>query len=127
MAKTQPLIAVVDDDAEIGAAIVEFLLAADLTAQAFRSAEEFLASGHVARTACLFTDIVMPGMSGLELIQQLNKAGHRIPTIVITGYPSKPSSAAVSRAGVSAFLSKPVEMKELLKFLHSLGLGNVQR
>jgi FixJ family two-component response regulator len=117
VAEIETFIAVVDDDEEIGVALVEFLLAAGLSARAFRSAEEFLASSEVTRTACLITDIMMPGKSGLELIRQLAEAGHKIPSIVITGHPSEPVNAAVSHVLANAFLLKPVDMKELLRII----------
>jgi DNA-binding NtrC family response regulator len=66
------MVAVVDDDDLMRDALLGLLKSAGLLARAFASADEFLKSGHQHDTACLITDIRMPGMSGLELQAQLN-------------------------------------------------------
>jgi DNA-binding NtrC family response regulator len=66
------MVAIVDDDDLMRTALQGLLKSAGLLAQSFASAEEFLKSGHQHDTACLITDIRMPGMSGLELQAQLN-------------------------------------------------------
>ena len=80
------MVAIVDDDDLMRTALQGLLKSAGLLAQAFASAEEFLRSGHQHDTACLITDIRMPGMSGLELQAQLNADHCRIPTIFITAH-----------------------------------------
>ena len=80
------MVAIVDDDDLMRTALQGLLKSAGLAAQAFVSAEEFLRSGRQHDTACLITDIRMPGMSGLELQAQLNADHCRIPTIFITAH-----------------------------------------
>src|SRR5258705_3072980 len=80
------IIAIVDDDELMRGALCGLLNEVGLPTRVFASAEEFLASGQQADTACLIADIRMPGMSGLDLQARLN-AGHiRIPIILITAH-----------------------------------------
>src|ERR1700722_11075465 len=78
----QNLVVVVDDEESVREAVSRLLRAAGLTARAFASAEDFLISGLLNSTGCVIADIRMPGMSGLDLLAELN-AGHcPIPTIL---------------------------------------------
>jgi FixJ family two-component response regulator len=86
-----------------------------LLAQSFASAEEFLRSGHQHDTACLITDIRMPGMSGLELQAQLNADHCRIPTIFITAHGDAKMRMQAMRAGAVEFLAKPFDDEALLE------------
>jgi len=80
------LVSIIDDDDSVRTALQCLLKAVGLPARTFESAEEFLASGDYQKTACLITDIRMPGMSGLELQARLNAEHCRIPTIFITAH-----------------------------------------
>jgi FixJ family two-component response regulator len=91
------------------------LKSAGLPAQSFASAEEFLRSGHQHDTACLITDIRMPGMSGLELQAQLNADHCRIPTIFITAHGDAKMRMQAMRAGAVEFLAKPFDDEALLE------------
>ena len=109
------LVAIVDDDDLMRTALQGLLKSAGLLAQPFASAEEFLRSGHQHDTACLITDIRMPGMSGLELQAQLNADRCRIPTIFITAHGDAKMRMQAMRAGAVEFLSKPFEDEALLE------------
>jgi FixJ family two-component response regulator len=113
-AKTK-LVAIVDDDDSMRDALQGLLKAVGLSAQAFASAEEFLKSGQHRRTACLITDIRMPGMSGLELQAQLNAENCRIPTIFITAHGDAKLRMQALRAGAVEFLAKPFDDEALLE------------
>jgi len=116
--ETQPsrdLIAVVDDDESVRAAVHGVLRSAGLKARTFGSAEEFLRSGDQDQTACLITDMQMPGMSGLELLAELATAQHRIPVIFITAYGSPRLREQATRAGAVQFLDKPFDDEVLLE------------
>jgi FixJ family two-component response regulator len=108
------MVAIVDDDDLMRTALLGLLKSADLLAQAFASAEEFLRSGHQHDTACLITDIRMPGMSGLELQAQLNADHCRIPTIFITAHGDAKMRMQAMRAGAVEFLAKPFDDEALL-------------
>jgi FixJ family two-component response regulator len=109
------VVAIVDDDDLMRAALQGLLKSAGLLAQAFPSAEEFLRSGHQHDTACLITDIRMPGMSGLELQAQLNADRCRIPTIFITAHGDAKMRMQAMRAGAMEFLAKPFDDEALLE------------
>src|ERR1700743_2742256 len=109
------MVAIVDDDDLMRSALLGLLKSAGLLAQAFASADEFLKSGHQPHTACLITDIRMPGMSGLELQAQLNADHCRIPTIFITAHGDAKMRMQAMRAGAMDFLSKPFDDEVLLE------------
>jgi FixJ family two-component response regulator len=109
------MVAIVDDDDLMRTALQGLLKSAGLLAQAFASAEEFLRSGHQHDTACLITDIRMPGMSGLELQAQLNADHCRIPTIFITAHGDAKMRMQAMRAGAVEFLAKPFDDEALLE------------
>jgi FixJ family two-component response regulator len=103
------LVAIVDDDSSIRTAVQDLLEAVSLPVQGFASAEEFLRSGKQRVTACLIVDIRMPGMSGLELQENLNAEDCRIPIIFITAHGDEKMRAQALRAGAVEFLTKPFD------------------
>jgi FixJ family two-component response regulator len=109
------IISIVDDDDLMRAALQGLLKSAGLRAQSFSSAEEFLRSGHQHDTACLISDIRMPGVSGLELQAQLNAEHCRIPTIFITAHGDAKMRMQAMRAGAMEFLAKPFDDEALLE------------
>jgi FixJ family two-component response regulator len=109
------MVAIVDDDDLMRSALQGLLKSAGLLTQAFASADEFLRSGHQHDTACLITDIRMPGMSGLELQAQLNADHCRIPTIFITAHGDAKMRMQAMRAGAVEFLAKPFDDEALLE------------
>jgi len=109
------MVAIVDDDDLMRTALLGLLQSANLLAQAFASAEEFLKSGHQHDTGCLITDIRMPGMSGLELQAHLNADHCRIPTIFITAHGDVKMRMQAMRAGAVEFLAKPFDDAALLE------------
>jgi FixJ family two-component response regulator len=108
------LVAIVDDDDLMRGALQGMLKSVGLPSQTFVSAEEFLNSGQQRQTACLITDIRMPGMSGLELQAKLNAAHCRIPTIFITAHGDTKMRLQALRAGAVEFLAKPFDDDALL-------------
>jgi FixJ family two-component response regulator len=114
MEKTK-LVAIVDDDDSIRSALQGLLESAELPAQSFASAEEFLKSGQHHQIACLIADIRMPGMSGLELQAQLNAERRRIPIIFITAHGDEKMRMQALRAGAVEFMAKPFNDEALLE------------
>ena len=108
------LVAIVDDDDSMRSALLGLLKVLGLEARAFASGEEFLKSGQQHHTACLITDIRMPGMSGLELQAKLNAERCRIPTIFITAHGDAKMRMQALRAGAVEFLAKPFDDEVLL-------------
>ena len=83
----------------------------------FPLAADFLASPLLPETACLIADVNMPKMTGLELYEYLTKAGHQIPTILVTAYPSDADQALAFRNGVVCYLRKPFDEEHLIRCL----------
>jgi FixJ family two-component response regulator len=109
------LVAIVDDDDSLRVALQGLLKATGFPAEAYASAEEFLSSGQQQKTACLITDIRMPGMSGLELQAKLNADRHRIPIIFLTAHGDEKMRMQALRAGAVEFLAKPFDAEALLE------------
>lgn len=108
-------IAIVDDDELMRGALQGLLKEAGFSARAFSSAEEFLASGQPRQTACLITDIRMPGMSGLDLQARLNADAIKIPIIFITAHGDARLRMQAMRSGAAEFLAKPFDDEVLLE------------
>ena len=112
-----PLISIVDDDALARDGIRELVESLGYKATAFESAEDFLKSSAVADTACLITDLQMPGLSGLELQEALQSLGHQTPVIVITAYPNEKHRTRALENGAVGYLSKPFDEQTLIECL----------
>ena len=89
------------------------------TVEAFPSAADFLASPLLPQTACLISDVQMPGMTGVELHRHLIDAGYAIPTILVTAYPDEAIRKRALKNGVLCYLSKPVDDDHLERCLRS--------
>jgi FixJ family two-component response regulator len=111
------LVVIVDDDDSMRCAVQDLLEAVGLPAQGFAAAEEFLSSGKQRDTACLITDIRMPGMSGLELQAKLNAELCRIPIVFISAHGDEEMRLQALRAGAVEFLAKPFDDKTLLEIV----------
>ena len=83
----------------------------------FASAEEFLESGRLRDTACLITDVQMPGMSGVDLQNHLMANGHCTPVIFVTAYPEESVRERALDAGAFGFLGKPFSEDSLIACL----------
>jgi FixJ family two-component response regulator len=83
---TRPLISVVDDDESVRESLPDLLNEFGFDAQAFSSAEEFLASDSLSQTSCLLLDVAMPGMTGPDLQRELTVRRQKIPIVFITAH-----------------------------------------
>jgi two-component system, LuxR family, response regulator FixJ len=110
----KPVIMVVDDDAGVRSAMRALLKSVGLESQLFTSAREFLAAYQPGQPGCLLLDIRMPGMSGLELQQQLNLRGAVLPVIFMTGHGDVPMAVEAMQQGAFDFLQKPFRDQDLL-------------
>jgi two-component system, LuxR family, response regulator FixJ len=109
-----PTVFIVDDDSGVRSSIRVLMKSVGLAASAFASAKEFLESYHAMQPGCLVLDIRMPGMSGLELQEELNKRGAVIPVIFVTGHADVPMAVEAMRHGAFDFLQKPLRDQELV-------------
>jgi two-component system, LuxR family, response regulator FixJ len=112
--KKNPLVMVVDDDSGIRNAMRALLKSVGLESVQYPSAQEFLTAYQPSQPGCLVLDIRMPGMSGLELQQQLNLRGAVIPVIFMTGHGDIPMAVEAMQHGAFDFLQKPFRDQDLL-------------
>ena len=111
---SHPIVFVVDDDESVRTSIRFLLKSVGLDNQAFASAAEFLAAYDPAQPGCLVLDVRMPGMSGLELQDQLNLRGATLPVIFITGHGDIPMAVEAMQHGAHDFLQKPFRDQDLI-------------
>ncbi|HEU4530148.1 MAG TPA: response regulator transcription factor [Steroidobacteraceae bacterium] len=115
MTKAQPpTVFVVDDDEAVRNSLRLLLKAVGLPTELFRSADEYLKAFDNGRSGCLVLDMRMPGMSGLELQEELNRREAILPIIFITGHGDIPMAVEAMQRGALDFLQKPFRDQELL-------------
>jgi FixJ family two-component response regulator len=114
MKERTPTVFIVDDDAGVRSSIRMLLRSVGLAATPLASAQEFLAAFDPAQPGCLVLDIRMPGMSGMELQQQLNLRGATMPVIFITGHGDVPMAVEAMQHGAFDFLQKPFRDQDLI-------------
>jgi FixJ family two-component response regulator len=103
---------IVDDDAAYRKALSRLVGAKGYRTITFADAEEFLAA-NVSGLGCVLLDVRMPGLSGLELQQELASRPETPPIIFVTGHASIPMSVRAIKAGAEDFLAKPISADEL--------------
>jgi FixJ family two-component response regulator len=108
------LVSVIDDDESVRESLPDLLRQFGFAVVAFASAEAFLASQVVGRTRCLVLDVAMPGMSGLDLQQELTRRHWEIPIVFITATADQTIGPRVLAEGAVACLSKPFTDTALL-------------
>jgi FixJ family two-component response regulator len=113
------LISIVDDDQLFRESMQKRVTLLGYAVEAFPPAAHFLASSFLPETACLVTDVHMPGMTGVELHGRLTKLGCAIPTILVTAYPDEVVRDQALKDGVVCYLSKPVDDEDLEGCLRS--------
>ena len=113
-------ISIVDDDRSVRQTTLDLMQASGFAANAFASAEDFLASRALDDTACLILDVKMQGMGGVELQRQLRAKGLQIPIIFITADNVEGVRAQALKGGAIAFLLKPVNPEELFRAVRSV-------
>jgi FixJ family two-component response regulator len=111
------MISIVDDDKSVREAAKTLVRSLGYKTATFASAEEFLESGRLRDTACLITDVQMPGMSGVDLQSHLMANGHCTPVIFVTAYPEENVRERAMVAGAFGFLSKPFSEESLIACL----------
>lgn len=108
------LVLVVDDDESVRESLPDLLRQFGFAAEAFSSAEAFLASDVVSETSCLLLDIAMPGMSGPDLQRELTRRGQKIPIVFITAHGDSTVLPHLLARGAVACLFKPFSEAALL-------------
>jgi FixJ family two-component response regulator len=118
MMEAEALVYVVDDDASLRTSLQDLLESVGLRVAACASAQDFLHRPRPEGPSCLVLDVRLPGLSGLELQQELARGAVQMPIIFITGHGDIPMSVQAMKAGAVDFLSKPFRDQELLDAVH---------
>jgi FixJ family two-component response regulator len=108
-----PHVAIVDDEEPVRKALKRLLVASGFEVESYASGKEFLATKH-RRPDCVVLDLHMPGMSGLEVLEELRATRRELPALIITAYDTAEARAQCLAAGASAYLRKPLEERVLL-------------
>jgi DNA-binding NtrC family response regulator len=118
MSETFPPVYVVDDDVSMRESVGSLVRSAGLRVETFASAQEFLARPRGEVPSCLVLDVKLPGLSGLDLQQELAKADVQIPIIFLTGCGDIPMSVRAMKAGALEFFTKPFDDAALLDAIY---------
>lgn len=119
---------VVDDDGALRESLSALIGSRGLEVRTFATADEFLAQPRTSRPACLVLDLILPGLSGLELQQRLAAEEDAPPIIFLTGHADVSTSVRAMKAGAVEFLPKPFVPGELLRAIEeALGRDRASR
>jgi FixJ family two-component response regulator len=118
MSESPPIVFVVDDEPAICLSLKRLVKSVGLEAQTFTSAQEFLRAKRPDGPGCLVLDVRLPGLSGLDLQQELLDAKVDLPIIFITGHGDIPMSVRAIKAGAVEFLTKPFRDQDLVDAIH---------
>jgi DNA-binding NtrC family response regulator len=114
MRATSSMVYVVDDDVSMRESLASLLRSAGVAATTFASAQEFLVACRTELPSCVVLDVRLPGLSGLDVQQELARMNIQVPIIFLTGYADVPTSVRAMKSGALEFLTKPFDDEALL-------------
>jgi len=117
----------VDDDAPVRRALTRLLRAAGLEVSSFPSANALLTALEAQEASCVVADLAMPGLTGLDLQDELARRGLEVPVVFISGHADVTSSVRAMRSGAVDFLEKPVSDVDLLQAIKRALARNRER
>ncbi len=118
MPPQRPLIGIVDDDADIPAALSSLVRSLGYRAECFTSAEQLLGRADLSSFSCVISDVHMPTMDGLELTRRLRERAEGLPVILMTGRSEPGLEERAYESGAMSFVSKPFTFEDLSQNLH---------
>jgi two-component system response regulator FixJ len=119
---------IIDDDSAVRESLLALVQMHGLNAKAYSSAEAFLAGLKSHGTGCVVSDVRMPGMTGLQLLEKMNEAKSTLPVIIITAYADVPTAVRAMQAGAVTFLEKPCNDDDLIAAIQqALNLEQAQQ
>jgi len=121
-----PYVAIVDDEEPVRKALKRLLRASGLEADTYASGQDFLQASLVRMPDCVVLDLHMPGMSGLQVLQELRSAKKSLPAVVITAYDEPATREQCLAAGAAAYLRKPLDERLLLNAISANVKRNVK-
>ena len=124
---TPPSVFVVDDEPSVQTALLRLLTSAGYQARGFLSAQAFLAEYQPAGPGCLILDLQMPDVTGLDLLETLQRTDSALGVIFVSGRGDVPAAAKAMKMGAIDFLTKPVDDAVLLDAVASASERSAQR
>ncbi len=118
-----PIVGVIDSDPVARAALKTLLQPVGVDVVSFDTAESYLLSGSSRSLACLIVDLLLPGMSGLELLRRLRSNGNDVPVILLADESDVPTAVAAMREGATDFIERPYANVAILKQVQKLIRG----
>jgi FixJ family two-component response regulator len=115
MSSVQPLVRVVDDDESVRRSVGELLRSVGFSVATYGSAQDFLSSDEPGAPGCLVLDVHLPGLTGLDLQQELLGTERALPIIFLTGLGDIPMSVRAIKSGAVEFLTKPFDTRALVE------------
>jgi FixJ family two-component response regulator len=116
--QAEQMIFIIDDDPSVRRGLTRVIRAAGMQTKSFCSAVEFLDSKHMHYPGCIVLDVMMPGIDGPALQEILSKAECCLPIIFLSAHGDVPITAAAMKKGAVDFLTKPVDLDDLLAAIH---------
>ena len=117
-----PVDGVIDPDPVARNGLRTLLQRSGVDVSTFDSAESYLLAANGRHLACLIVDLLLPGMSGLELLRRLRSAGNDVPVVLLADESDVPTAVAAMREGATDFIEKPyidvAVLKQVQKLLH---------
>ena len=117
-----PVVGVIDSDPVARSGLRTLLHGLGIDVATFDSAESYLLAHNGRHLACLIVDLLLPGMSGLELLRRVRSAGNDVPVILLADESDVPTAVAAMREGATDFIEKPyvdvAVLKQVQKLLH---------
>jgi two-component system response regulator FixJ len=111
---TKPVIFIIDDQESVRHALGEMLDVFGYAVETYETADAFLAAGNPGRAGCVVADVRMPGMNGIELVEELSRRRSALPVVLISGHADVPMAVAAIKAGAEDFIEKPVDDVQLV-------------
>ncbi len=102
-----PHVGVIDPDPVARSGLRALLQRNGADVSTFDSAESYLLAANGRHLACLIVDLLLPGMSGLDLLRRLRKAGNDVPVVLLADESDVPTAVAAMREGATDFIEKP--------------------
>jgi two-component system response regulator FixJ len=122
------IIHIIDDDSAVRESLLALVQMRGMTAKGYSSAEAFLANLKPSDTGCVVSDVRMPGMTGLQLLEKMAEAKSTLPVIIITAYADVPTAVRAMQAGAVTFLEKPCNEADLIEAVQqALNLEQAQQ
>ena len=112
--QNEPVVHIVDDDDAVRDALQMLMTSENIAAKTYASADDFITQKNIKKPGCLLLDVRMPGMNGLQLLEQLKKNDISLPVILITGHGDISMAVQAMKDGAADFIEKPFNNERLL-------------